>query len=127
MAAAHVNADAIIHFGQTCFSKQAEKVPCLRIYEKSEVNTDKLIEVLCTKFASDEMKQVLIVLDGPYLWKKSALEAVYKVKGIDEDDLAFGEELRIVFITDNLIKAMNFEFRISRKFLWFLDSFQSLT
>lgn len=91
------------------------------------MNTEKLIEVLCTKFASDEVDQVLIVLDGPYLWKKRALEAVYKVRGIDEDDLGFGEEFKTVFITDNLIKAMNFEFRISCKLLWFLDSFQSLT
>lgn len=94
-------------------------MPCLRIYEKSELNTEKLIDVLCTKFDEHEIGKVLVVLDEPYLWKKELLEAGYNVKGVDDGDLDLGKEFKTVFVTDNLIKAMNLEFTFRRKLLLF--------
>lgn len=42
IAAAHVNADAIIHFGPVCSSVAVGSIPHLNIYEKSELDITKL-------------------------------------------------------------------------------------
>lgn len=40
VAAAHINADAIIHFGPTCFSKTLTSIPYLNIHQKCPLNID---------------------------------------------------------------------------------------
>ncbi|KAL3271078.1 hypothetical protein HHI36_021577 [Cryptolaemus montrouzieri] len=46
IAASHVNADAIIHYGSICFSQTAENLPYLNIYEKFEINLEEFKERL---------------------------------------------------------------------------------
>lgn len=60
MAAAHIHADAIIHFGPVCFSATSGNIPYLLIYEKHslDINNFKLqVQELVTSY------QVVIVLD----------------------------------------------------------------
>lgn len=68
MAAAHINADAIIHFGPICFSKMTDKIPFLNIYEKhSLVLAD--LQVVLTNFLNEVVKDdsVVLLLDDGFI------------------------------------------------------------
>lgn len=69
MAAAHINADAIIHFGPKCFSKTASQIPCLCIYEKKPIDLEKFATNF-NKLRQNIDGQVEILLDTMYIHKK---------------------------------------------------------
>ena len=58
VAAAHMNADAVVHFGHYCFSK-ARNLPVLYIYTKLPLNLECLEEEVNSKF-SDPQRIVLL-------------------------------------------------------------------
>lgn len=73
VTAAHVNADAIIHYGPKCFSKPTEEIPCLKVNEKHEIDLVLLEKAITEHFAEDEF---IIVLNTPYITYKG----IYKFK-----------------------------------------------
>lgn len=66
IAAAHVNADAIIHYGPICFSKPSGSIPCLRIYEKKSLDLNCVKEAYINTFPNSN-ETFIILLDSPYI------------------------------------------------------------
>lgn len=66
IAAAHINADAIIHFGPVCFSQSIGTIPYLNIFDKHDLNIDKFHMDVQDLIACYE---VVIVIDTIYLHK----------------------------------------------------------
>lgn len=67
VGAAHVDADAIVHYGPVCFGKFAEKVPALMIFEKWHFDLGIFREKLCERFRD---KKLVVVLDAEYVHVK---------------------------------------------------------
>lgn len=66
IAAAHINADAIIHFGPVCLSQSIGTIPYLNIFDKHDLNVDNFkidVQDLVASF------NVVIVIDTIYLHK----------------------------------------------------------
>lgn len=61
IAAGHVQADCIIHFGHACLSK-VTRLPVLYVFPKNDVNVDKFIEYFKTN-VPDKMEKVFIFYD----------------------------------------------------------------
>lgn len=62
IAAAHINADAIIHFGLDCFSASSRNIPYLKIYEKLQLDLEKL-KITIEEFGNDNIN---ILVDTTY-------------------------------------------------------------
>lgn len=65
IAAAHINADAIIHFGPVCFSKTSGSIPYLNVYEKYKLDINDFKKHLWSIFHNDT--SIVILLDTPYI------------------------------------------------------------
>ncbi|KAJ8984110.1 hypothetical protein NQ317_017319 [Molorchus minor] len=117
IAAAHINADAIIHFGPICFSKTSANIPYLSIYDKHELEIGKLI----TK------NQITILVDSPYIHRIDELLSAFgsysnvHIQTIDEDPLIIKSKL-IVFIGDNKRKLINIELIYKPQHLYYFNS-----
>lgn len=61
IAAAHVSADSVIHFGHACLSK-VTRLPVLYVFPKNDVNVDKFVECFRTEIP-DKMEKVFIFYD----------------------------------------------------------------
>lgn len=143
-SAQHVSSDAIIHFGGTCFSKQEEIIPHLKIHEKYDLNVEEFFSNVNTSFES--VKSVTIVVDTSYLCKIGALIRFFNifrvfllvlvvfldeirrifsgkcsVKSIEENLVDFDGEI-IVYVGGNYKKVMNLQFLYSSK-LFFTFSY----
>lgn len=103
IAAAHIKADAIIHFGPTCFSQTMTSLPYLNIFEKHTLDID--------KFKTDVIEinvsnNISVVLDTDYLYqigKIMYINYIFVLKSILSDDFkkAFnGHDVSINGITD---------------------------
>lgn len=68
IAAAHINADAIIHFGPVCFSKTSANVPYLNIYEKYDLDVEKLKASFQEKLHGENMG-ISILIDSGYIYR----------------------------------------------------------
>lgn len=66
MAAAHINADAIIHYGPKCFSEPNGDIPSLSIHEKEELEIQSFKDLLTCKFKATD--KISVVLNTPYIW-----------------------------------------------------------
>lgn len=64
IAAAHINADAIIHFGPVCFSQTLGTIPYLNIYDKHHLDVDKFKIDIQDLISTNE---VSVVLDTVHL------------------------------------------------------------
>lgn len=62
VAAKHVDADGIVHFGPACFSQPSGTIPCLYIYEKECMDCLDLKRQISEKFTGS----VVVCLDTPY-------------------------------------------------------------
>lgn len=69
VAAAHIDADAIIHFGPVCFSQASENVPYLLIFEKCDID----LMLLKQKIEEAQLKRLMILLDSEYVHVKGDL------------------------------------------------------
>lgn len=70
VGAAHVGADAIVHYGPVCFAKLAGNVPVLMIFEKSDFDLEIFREKLGSAGFSD--KKLVVVLDADYVHVKGS-------------------------------------------------------
>lgn len=66
VAAAHIDADAIIHYGPVCFSQLTDNVPYLLIHEKFDID----IELLRQKILELKPTELIVLLDSEYLYVK---------------------------------------------------------
>ena len=62
VAAQHVHADSIIHFGPVCISKTCSPLPFLTIFEKANFNVDEFMTSL-SKVYFNEKEPILLVYD----------------------------------------------------------------
>lgn len=62
VAASYVDADAVVHFGDVCFSECVGDVPHLEIYEKWDCDVERLKACVGTFTA-----RLLVLLDTQYL------------------------------------------------------------
>lgn len=67
VAAAHINADAIIHFGPTCFSKTSANIPYLNVYERYPINVEDLEKALSHKCEHTNEENLVVILDDGYI------------------------------------------------------------
>ncbi|KAF5281896.1 hypothetical protein FQR65_LT14480 [Abscondita terminalis] len=119
VAAAHIEADAIIHFGPVCFSKPAETIPCLRIFEKHPLDLNKLYEVL--KPVQLKHPDVIVILDTPYVTYSSTIrQNVNNLQIITED---FSNTLNeyVIVISNNLRKILNLKLVYNFKEVHYYD------
>lgn len=60
VAASHLNADGVVHFGHTCLTV-AQKLPVLYIYTRQELDVDEFRTALCDQFSSST--NLLVIYD----------------------------------------------------------------
>ncbi|XP_060533166.1 2-(3-amino-3-carboxypropyl)histidine synthase subunit 2 [Cylas formicarius] len=109
IAAAHINADAIIHFGPTCFSKSSASISYLNIYEKFEIDVEELKFLYHEHFSQNP---VSVVVDSEYIHKLDFIENVLKLYHKVEiftiqQDLSSLEGQIVLFIGNSDRKVVN--------------------
>ncbi|KAJ8950767.1 hypothetical protein NQ318_011260 [Aromia moschata] len=125
VAAAHINADAIIHFGDVCFSKTSANIPYLNIYEKYDINVDQLEATIHEKF-QDSTDEITVLVDCPYIHHLDDILASFKnypnvdVQQIDADSIDVKNNV-VIFIGKHERKLMNIEFTFQPKDLYYFD------
>ncbi|CAG9854447.1 unnamed protein product [Phyllotreta striolata] len=125
IAAAHIDADAIIHFGPVCFSKTSASLPYINIYEKKSLDLEKLRAQFEEKF-NDEQYEIVILVDTIYLHLFDALEKVFRdlcnvsLQRIDaiECNQTFN---CLCFLSDNDRKLLNVALNFKPKILYYYD------
>lgn len=65
IAAAHVQGDAIVHFGPRCGSIALGSIPHLDIYDYHKLDSDALKEAVTSMF--DNSMNISIILDNSYI------------------------------------------------------------
>ncbi|XP_018329150.1 2-(3-amino-3-carboxypropyl)histidine synthase subunit 2-like [Agrilus planipennis] len=109
LTAAHVDGDAIIHFGPICFSKESGKVPCLKVFEKGKLNVDGFVNAFGS-FDNQNNEEVIILMDTPYLNYLEELRtnlSTFKnvsVRDVTDSSLSLGLQCTI-FVSNNLRKV----------------------
>ncbi|RZC34690.1 diphthamide biosynthesis protein 2 [Asbolus verrucosus] len=99
VAAAHVGADAVIHFGPVCFSETSAAVPHLKIYEKDALDLDAFHRCLAETFPNGG-ENVVILLDTSFVHLEGEFAAKFPrgtIKRIDSSDLSL-ENTTTVFV-----------------------------
>ncbi|CAH1971071.1 unnamed protein product [Acanthoscelides obtectus] len=122
IAAAHINADAIIHFGPVCFSQTSATIPYLIIHEKHQLNIENL------KHAIGDLKtnRLIVLVDTPYIHILDRIEALKndsvticsadKIEGLSSDQ-------KFVFVGEPGRKLTNIVFALKpQEMYWFKDS-----
>ncbi|XP_066144439.1 2-(3-amino-3-carboxypropyl)histidine synthase subunit 2 [Euwallacea fornicatus] len=122
VAAAHINADAIIHFGPICFSKPSENLPYLNVYEKKTISVTDLEKIL-----AKEENETLVLLDDGYvhsydhICKAFANKPNIVVMKIDDDLSDINNNNNIVFVGRNERKLMNISLGFKSKRFYYVD------
>lgn len=65
VAASHIDADAMIHFGHACLSKSA-RLPVLYIFSRFDINFAKFLHEMQTTFPDKKTNLVIFYHDGYY-------------------------------------------------------------
>ncbi|CAG9770189.1 unnamed protein product [Ceutorhynchus assimilis] len=126
VAAAHINADAIIHFGPTCFSKTSANVPYLNVNEKLPLNALVFGAALKDHFECIGTDFV-VVLDDGYIHHYDDVCSVLQgleVKKINEETLDLIDK-NVIFIGNNQRKLMNIDLNFKPKTLHYFDPNQN--
>ncbi|VEN44739.1 unnamed protein product [Callosobruchus maculatus] len=125
IAAAHLNADAIIHFGPVCFSQTSASIPYLNIYEKHDLNVVKL------KHAIEGLRndKLIILVDTPYIHVLDSIEEAIKDQNVQIFRADKTESLpvkhKLVFVGDPGRKLMNIFLSFQpQKLYWFTNSLE---
>lgn len=124
VAAAHINADCIIHFGQTCFSKTSNDIPFLYVYEKYPININKL-ELIVSNFYKNE-GSVDILVDIEYLHQYDKICTVFgkykdaEIHSIDNDRLSVCKQ-NSIYVGHNMTKLMNIQLSFEINNLYYVD------
>ncbi|XP_065173505.1 2-(3-amino-3-carboxypropyl)histidine synthase subunit 2 [Atheta coriaria] len=127
VAAAHINADGIVHFGSTCFSKPVEVIPTLLVHEKSKFDLDKLFNAFADQFHADTCGDVSVILDTPFIYKKEQMRLIKDIHqditlhGLDEEDINV-ENRRVLYVGDNNRKLMIFNQLYKPKELFYYNN-----
>lgn len=125
--AAHIEADAIIHFGNSCLSKPSYKIPTLFIYERWSINLDQFVTAV-EEFFVGQSDDFSIVIDTPYFYKLDDIREKLKSSNnckiipIGEDP---SENCIYVGINDRKLTVFELSYKISK--LFFYDPLQHRT
>ncbi|EFA05560.1 2-(3-amino-3-carboxypropyl)histidine synthase subunit 2 [Tribolium castaneum] len=120
VAAGHINADAIIHFGPVCFSKTSANIPYLNIYEKDELDLGALEQCLVPL-----NEKIVILLDTSFIHLTDKIVAKFPdhtIKTINSDNLTI-ENDTVVFIggRNHHRKLPNLKFSHKPKTLYYFN------
>ncbi|KAK9874379.1 hypothetical protein WA026_002726 [Henosepilachna vigintioctopunctata] len=117
IAAAHVKADAIIHYGSICFSQTTKNLPYLNIYEKSEIDVMELENILLP-FLSNREEVCFLLVDTPYLYKINAIRNIVSDKCINvlrqDEEINYSMEGLYIYIGSNSRKLKNIYFSLNQ-------------
>ncbi|KAJ3664629.1 hypothetical protein Zmor_000182 [Zophobas morio] len=127
VAANHVNADAIIHFGPVCFSKTSATIPYLNIYEKKWPDLDELHQTL-TETHKNWDPNLVILLDTDFIHLQAKIAAKFDpigVQTIDSGHLSL-KDTTVVFIggRNHHRKLPNLKFSHQPKNLYYFSQEQ---
>lgn len=64
VAAMHVQSDAVVHYGHTCFS--ITNIPVFTVLPKQELNVEAAMELLSDKFTSDNHMRLCLFYDSAF-------------------------------------------------------------
>ncbi|XP_017781332.1 PREDICTED: diphthamide biosynthesis protein 2 [Nicrophorus vespilloides] len=120
VAAAHIDADAVIHFGPMCFSQPTCSIPSLFIHEKHKLNIEEFLQIINTEFSSIT-DCIIVVIDSPLLHLKDNIcfnQNNIIVKSITDSDLNV-QESTVIYVGENDRKLMNFNFIHKPKQLYY--------
>ncbi|KAF7271016.1 hypothetical protein GWI33_016049 [Rhynchophorus ferrugineus] len=124
VAAAHINADAIIHYGVVCFSKPLNDIPYLYVYEKHNINLEELNTAL-SEFSIDK-ELVVLLLDTEFIYKIDEINTIVskrnniQVQRVDNDLLDLDDKI-VVYAGSNLKKLENFNLIFKAKYFNILN------
>ncbi|XP_050305698.1 2-(3-amino-3-carboxypropyl)histidine synthase subunit 2 [Anthonomus grandis grandis] len=124
VAAAHINADSIIHYGPTCLSKSSDNIPHMNVYEKLHLNTAELKSAL-SKIYEDIIGDVCLVLDDGYVhFYDSILQEFADLERLlvkEVNQFTNLDNKSVIFITNNQRKLMNFALSMKINSLYYYD------
>ncbi|XP_045466487.1 2-(3-amino-3-carboxypropyl)histidine synthase subunit 2 [Harmonia axyridis] len=126
IAAGHINADAIIHFGAICFSQSANKLPHLNIYEKYYIDVEHLGKTIESFLIEANNNEVFLLIDTPFIHeiariRQLALNMV-NVKVLQLDmDIDYSKSGLYIFIGNNNKKMENIIFSLDERNLYQYD------
>ncbi|KAJ8967034.1 hypothetical protein NQ314_003151 [Rhamnusium bicolor] len=125
ISAEHINADAIIHFGPICFSYTTENIPYLNIYEKGDLNVERLRPSFKEKF-KHHLNEITVLVDSPYIHRLGDIVSALKtcqnvlIQLVDDYPLVIENKI-ILFIGRNVRKLINIEFNFQPRMLYYFD------
>ncbi|KAK5638455.1 hypothetical protein RI129_012750 [Pyrocoelia pectoralis] len=118
ITAAHVNADAIIHYGPVCFSQAADEVHFLNIYEKHALNITAMSKTIQPLIAANP--DTSIVIDTEYLLHLDEIHTVFPTVTVRSIRDRVSEEI-VIFIGHNLRKILNYKLSFKPRQLYYYD------
>ncbi|XP_023029970.1 diphthamide biosynthesis 2 [Leptinotarsa decemlineata] len=128
IAAAHISADAIIHYGPVCFSKTSANIPFFYIFEKGNLDVGELKNNFHNEFENISGHDFVILVDTPYLHRLDDINIAFKeyddvhIKRIDEHDILL-EGKTVIFLGKNETKLINIQFNFNPKVLYYYDGY----
>ncbi|CAH0548955.1 unnamed protein product [Brassicogethes aeneus] len=121
IAASHINADAIIHFGAVCFSITSANIPHMNIYEKGSLNVVDLKKSFDT-FEGNK-SDIILLVDTPYICHLDTIKEVFSVHKnvvVSRIDESVNNNQKItVFLGDNDRKLMNLSLSMGCRNLYY--------
>lgn len=114
VAAAHINADAIIHYGPICFSKTSANIPSLNVYEKHNLNLD-----IFHKAVDNFTEEAVLLVDTPYIHQIKDISFNGKIKRIDEEFDVKNQD--VIYLGENDRKVLNISLTSQCKFFQFIS------
>lgn len=71
VAAEHVEADAIVHYGRACLSPTS-RIPALHIFTTADLDHDRVVEAFMNSFV-DLSAQVVLTAEAPFSWHVASI------------------------------------------------------
>ncbi|XP_044764321.1 2-(3-amino-3-carboxypropyl)histidine synthase subunit 2 [Coccinella septempunctata] len=126
IAAGHIEADALIHFGSICFSQSAKKLPYLNIYEKHDIDIKHLVKSIETFLAGKDKTEIYLLVDTPFIHVLDSIqEYVPKNSNVNvlrlDMDIDYSKTGFYIFIGNNSRKMENIIFSLDEQNLYQYD------
>ncbi|KAL1502131.1 hypothetical protein ABEB36_007323 [Hypothenemus hampei] len=124
VAAAHINADAIIHFGSICFSKTSANIPYLNIYEKHYMELKNLETAIHETFNEKEIQELTLLIDDDYIHYYDDLCEMFnicRICKVDEDLSELSNYGPVLYIGQNERKLINIDLSFNVKCLYYYE------
>lgn len=80
IAAEHVDAQVVVHYGRSCLSPTA-RLPVVYVYTTKSLDISRVVDAFEEIYGQDVARKVVLVADGPYMSHQSAIMAGLREKG----------------------------------------------